>query len=130
MDLELLLTVIFTLSLYSSSIHASNTNQQSNKSDVYIVHLESFHGQLLSDLDSLQMWHHYCLPPKKTSPNDSASSHIVYSYRNVLNGFAAKLTPNEAELLQETEGIILVRPQRLLHARTTHSTHFMGCTRT
>lgn len=72
------------------------------------------------------MWHHSFLPPKKTSPNDSASSHIVYSYHNVLNGFAAKLTPDEAELLQETEGIILVRPQRLLHARTTHSTHFMG----
>ncbi|KAK4710996.1 hypothetical protein R3W88_005509 [Solanum pinnatisectum] len=72
------------------------------------------------------MWHHSFLPPKKTSLNDSACSHIVYSYRNVLNGFAARLTPDEAELLQETEGIISVRPQRLLHARTTHSTHFMG----
>lgn len=125
MDLKLLLSAIFTLSLYSSAIQASNTNLQSN-SDIYIVHLESFQGQLFSDLDSLQMWHHSFLPPKKTSLNDSASSHIVYSYRNVLNGFAARLTPDEAELLQETEGIISVRPQRLLHARTTHSTHFMG----
>ncbi|OIT22955.1 subtilisin-like protease sbt1.7 [Nicotiana attenuata] len=38
--------------------------------------------------------------------NDSSSSRIVYSYRNVLNGFAARLTRDEAELLQGTEGII------------------------
>ncbi|PHT55768.1 hypothetical protein CQW23_04254 [Capsicum baccatum] len=125
MALKLLLSVIFILNLYSSLIHASNTNQQSN-SDIYIVHLESFHGQLFSDLDSLQTWHHSFLPPKKTIPKDSSSSRIVYSYRCVLNGFAARLTPEEAELLQEMEGIISVRPQRLLHARTTHSTHFMG----
>ncbi|XP_059290291.1 subtilisin-like protease [Lycium ferocissimum] len=125
MALTLFLRFIFTLSLYFSAIHANNTNQQSN-SDIYIVHLESFHGQLFSDLGDLQKWHHLFLPSKNTISNDSSSSRIVYSYRNVLNGFAARLTPDEAELLQGTEGIISVRPQRLLHARTTHSAHFMG----
>ncbi|WMV36891.1 hypothetical protein MTR67_030276, partial [Solanum verrucosum] len=54
------------------------------------------------------------------------SSQIVYSYRNVLNGFAARLTLQEVAALKNSQGILSVRPRQIFHPQTTHTTIFLG----
>ncbi|CAN4084234.1 unnamed protein product [Withania somnifera] len=113
------LSVISIFFLQSLVVFASHKN----KKDIYIVHLESpDEDYFFSNFEDLHDWHHSFLP----SNTDNSASRLVYSNRNVLNGFASRLTPEEVTELQHKEGIISVRPRQLLNAQTTHSTNFLG----
>ncbi|KAG6484763.1 hypothetical protein ZIOFF_053288 [Zingiber officinale] len=50
---------------------------------------------------------------------------LVYSYQRSFNGFAAKLSIDEAEKLSEMEGIVSVFPSKTLKLRTTRSWDFL-----
>ncbi|XP_059294706.1 subtilisin-like protease 4 [Lycium ferocissimum] len=114
------LSVVSIFFLQPLVIFASHENNK----DIYIVHLESpDQAQIFSNFEDLHNWHHSFLP---SNTDNSSSSHIVYSYRNVLNGFAARLNPEEVATLKDKEGIISVRPRQFFHAQTTHSTNFLG----
>ncbi|XP_012835449.1 PREDICTED: cucumisin-like [Erythranthe guttata] len=58
----------------------------------------------------------------------SAKESLVYSYERSFNGFAAKLTVNEAARIAEMEGVVSVNPNRMLKLHTTRSWDFMGFT--
>ncbi|GFP81845.1 subtilisin-like protease [Phtheirospermum japonicum] len=51
---------------------------------------------------------------------------MVYTYKNVIKGFAARLMPDELRIVQEYEGVVHARPQRNLPLHTTHSPNFLG----
>nr|XP_043626075.1 subtilisin-like protease [Erigeron canadensis] len=51
---------------------------------------------------------------------------MVYSYRNVLKGFAAKLSVEQVKEMENKEGVISARPQRVLSLHTTHTPNFLG----
>ncbi|KAL8216656.1 hypothetical protein R6Q57_023493 [Mikania cordata] len=51
---------------------------------------------------------------------------MVYMYRNVINGFAATLTAEQAREIEKQDGAISARPQRLLSLHTTHTPNFLG----
>ncbi|KAJ4848292.1 hypothetical protein Tsubulata_017965, partial [Turnera subulata] len=57
---------------------------------------------------------------------NSNQDRLVYSYRNVATGFAAKLTAAEAKAMQNKEGFISARPQKVLRIHTTHTPNFLG----
>ncbi|KAI0513862.1 hypothetical protein KFK09_009894 [Dendrobium nobile] len=62
-------------------------------------------------------WHLSFLP---------SSSRLLYSYHTALIGFAALLSPEEADTLRACPEVIAVRPDRRLQLHTTYSYKFLG----
>ncbi|KAH7675465.1 Peptidase S8 subtilisin-related protein [Dioscorea alata] len=60
----------------------------------------------------------------------TARESIVHSYGRSFNAFAAKLTENEKQRLEDMEGIVSVFPSKTLHLHTTRSWDFLGFTET
>ncbi|KAI3468815.1 hypothetical protein Pfo_025478 [Paulownia fortunei] len=56
----------------------------------------------------------------------SAKESLVYSYERSFNGFAAKITKEEAASIAEMKGVVSVIPNRMLELHTTRSWDFMG----
>ncbi|XP_060194761.1 subtilisin-like protease [Lycium barbarum] len=106
-----LIIILFIVSSHLSIILASDHLSQQSNSEIYIVHVES--------PENLHDWHQYSLL-------SAVPSRIIYSYRNVFNGFAAKLSPDEVKALETKDGFISIRPQRVLRVQTTHSPSFLG----
>jgi subtilisin family serine protease len=52
----------------------------------------------------------------------------VYDYTFALNGFAARLTRDQAEAIQKQPGVVYVRPDELRHITTDSSPGFLGLT--
>ncbi|XP_018728630.2 subtilisin-like protease [Eucalyptus grandis] len=61
-----------------------------------------------------------------TAASSNQEHRMVRSYRNVLSGFAAKLTTEEAEAIREKDGVLYVRPEEALSLHTTHTPDFLG----
>lgn len=70
--------------------------------------------------------HSYLLSVKETEEEARAS--ILYSYKHSINGFAALLTPKEANKLSEMEGVVYVHKNqpRIYSLHTTRSWKFVG----
>ncbi|XP_042428684.1 subtilisin-like protease SBT4.3 [Zingiber officinale] len=63
---------------------------------------------------------------KEIFVNCSPSESLVYSYQRSFSGFAAKLSIDEAEKLNDMEGIVSVFPSKTLKLRTTRSWDFLN----
>ncbi|KAG6480850.1 hypothetical protein ZIOFF_057438 [Zingiber officinale] len=63
---------------------------------------------------------------KEIIVNCSPSESLVYSYQRSFSGFAAKLSIDEAEKLEDMEGIVSVFPSKTLKVRTTRSWDFLN----
>jgi subtilisin family serine protease len=72
----------------------------------------------------LKSWYRTFLPG--TTSNLEQDERIVHSYKNVLTGFAAKLTAEEARELKMKDGIISVRIDKIYALQTTHTPDFLG----
>ncbi|EYU18559.1 hypothetical protein MIMGU_mgv1a019487mg [Erythranthe guttata] len=95
--------------------------------ETYIVHVDLPHSQILYDQsqDYLETWYISFLPTTLASETDQ-TPRMVYSYRNVFSGFAAKLTRDEAKAMHNKNGFISARPQEIFPLHTTHSPNFLG----
>nr|XP_016471794.1 PREDICTED: subtilisin-like protease SBT1.7 [Nicotiana tabacum] len=111
MALMVFLTFLLIVSSHISIILASDHLSQQSNSEIYIAHVES--------PENLHAWHEYSL-------FSDVSSRIIYSYRHVFNGFAARLSPDEVKALETKDGFISIRPQRVLRVQTTHTPSFLG----
>ena len=115
-DLTLLLAFIFMLSFCP-------TSALENESDLltYIVHVKKPQDDGSLQSEDLHGWYHSLLP-------DSAKNQqrVIFSYRHVVSGFAAKLTAEDAKTLQQKEEIVSARPERILSLHTTHTPSFLG----
>jgi len=93
----------------------------------YIVRVkkgdEGGDGDSLGSMD-LHSWYHSLLPSSTRS--DQKQNRITFLYRNVMDGFAVELTPEEADALQEKEEVVSVRPERTFSLHTTHTPSFLG----
>nr|A9QY40.1 RecName: Full=Subtilisin-like protease 1; Short=SbtM1; Short=Subtilase 1; Flags: Precursor [Lotus japonicus]BAF95755.1 subtilase [Lotus japonicus] len=120
MELVLLLGLISMLSFIPASI-AAEEGQEHDNLTTYIVHVKKLEIEgPLQSTEELHTWHHSFLP--ETSNKDR----MVFSYRNVASGFAVRLTPEEANALQEKEEVMSIRPERTLSLHTTHTPSFLG----
>ncbi|KAF3639412.1 putative subtilisin-like protease SDD1-like [Capsicum annuum] len=99
--------------------------QEQSNSQVYIVHCEFPDGDRGTRYQDLESWYLSFLPAT-TSDSAREAPRLIYSYRNVLTGFAAKLSPDDLKQMEKMEGFISARPERVLDLYTTHSTSFLG----
>ncbi|XP_047337955.1 subtilisin-like protease [Impatiens glandulifera] len=110
---------IFILVLLSMFNFAISQKDDSNPHEIYIVQLSLPHDSLSED--QIQTHYHSFLPS-----NSVAKSRMIHSYRHVMHGFAASLTPQEAMEMGKRNEVISIRPQRIIPLQTTHTPSFLG----
>nr|XP_016484490.1 PREDICTED: subtilisin-like protease SBT1.7 [Nicotiana tabacum] len=99
--------------------------------DTYIVQVESQESQIstqsLSDQD-LESWYRSFLPNTIaiTRSNDEEGPRLVYSYRNVMKGFAARLSAEHVKEMEKKPGFVSAWPERIMSLHTTHTPSFLG----
>ncbi|XP_068654904.1 subtilisin-like protease SBT1.7 [Aristolochia californica] len=119
MSLSTCLVFLFAfLLLLSAPGLARELPQQQQKKQTYIVHTAK--SQIPASFSDHRLWYDSSLK----SVSDSAE--IIYSYETVVHGFAARLTEEEAELLEQREGILSVFPEMKYELHTTRSPEFLG----
>ncbi|KAL3818142.1 hypothetical protein ACJIZ3_004047 [Penstemon smallii] len=114
---------VFCILISYSALAEEMTLENAPKSNLetYIVHVKLPKGRLLSELDDIKSWYNSFLPI-----GELGSSRLVHSYRHVVTGFAAKLSPEEAKGMEKKDGFITARPHKKLPLHTTHSPNFLG----
>ncbi|GLT78310.1 hypothetical protein SLA2020_498500 [Shorea laevis] len=110
-----MMVIIFFVSLilifnFSSAV-AGEVQSSATALETFIVHVKK-----PEDGSFLDSWYNSFMPANR----------LVYSYRHVISGFAAKLTAKEVEAMKQKEGFISARPQRRYSLHTTHSPSFLG----
>ncbi|KAH6817033.1 hypothetical protein C2S51_000636 [Perilla frutescens var. frutescens] len=124
---------IAILSMFCISSLPKFASEISNRNSLqtYIVHVEGPDDQQLTAHESpdLESWYRSFLPAATTSSSSEDEARLVYSYRHVFKGFAARLSPDEVKEMEKKEGFISARPQKQLSLHTTHSPNFLGLNR-
>jgi hypothetical protein len=112
-----LLSVIFMLNL-TPSIAQEITELDEKKSSLqtYIVYVRKPEGRITMESEDLESWYQSFLPLSIDSLKQQPR--MVYSYRNVATGFAARLTAEEAKAMEKKDGFISARPERILSLQT------------
>ncbi|KAK2664716.1 hypothetical protein Ddye_003290 [Dipteronia dyeriana] len=99
--------------------------EESSLLSTYIVYVTKPEGGVNSmesvDLDSF----YQSFLPASLSRSDR-EQRLVYSYRHVANGFAAKLTAEEVKAMETKEGFVSAHVQKILTLHTTHTPNFLG----
>ncbi|GMJ00869.1 hypothetical protein like AT5G59100 [Hibiscus trionum] len=90
----------------------------------YIAYLGS-----LPDRDYIPTSHHFSLLQALLKLS-SVENYLIRSYTRSFNGFAAKLTEEEAKKLASFKGVVSVFPNQVYHLQTTRSWDFMGFNQT
>ncbi|KAJ9555387.1 hypothetical protein OSB04_010001 [Centaurea solstitialis] len=115
--LLLTFTTIFRLSAVAAA----------EETDTYIVLLTSPDNRVLArSQDDLESWYNTFLPTTVENSDENVNPRMVHAYRNVITGFAAKLTAEEAKEMEGKDGVISAQPQRVLSLHTTHTPNFLG----
>ncbi|XP_061357796.1 subtilisin-like protease 3 [Gastrolobium bilobum] len=126
------LGLIFMLSVQHTSAHqnlefgeAKEKLEDQRSLLTYIVHVKKPQDGLFSlESEDLHSWYHSLLPTDGTKSLNK--QRIIFSYKNVIDGFAVKLTPKEAKALEDKEEIVSARPEKILSLHTTHTPSFLG----
>ncbi|XP_009760953.1 subtilisin-like protease [Nicotiana sylvestris] len=98
-------------------------------SEIYIVQVESPESRIgiQSSRTDLESWYSSFLPKTiATTGSNEDQPRLIYSYHNVMKGFAARLSVEHVKEMQKKPGFISARPQRILFLHTTHSPSFLG----
>ncbi|KAL6979662.1 hypothetical protein U1Q18_021318 [Sarracenia purpurea var. burkii] len=103
---------------------ASNVKEPSIL-ETYIVHVKLPERQVFSAPEDVTKRYQSFFPASAES-SDEPTSRVVHSYRNVVSGFAARLSPEEVKAMEKVDGFVSARPQRVLQLHTTHSPRFLG----
>ncbi|KAL6651187.1 hypothetical protein ACP70R_010112 [Stipagrostis hirtigluma subsp. patula] len=80
--------------------------------------ISSWHASLLASV---------CDMAKEALEKDPASvTRLIYSYRNVVNGFSARLTPEELDKMSKMDWFDRALPEQTYHLLTTHTPQMLG----
>ncbi|XP_038725587.1 subtilisin-like protease [Tripterygium wilfordii] len=114
----------FSQAIISNHRDAFSNDEGSLKT--YIVKVKKPEGEEEASVQSenLDSWYNSFLPVTDSSLHEQ--QRMVYSYRHVATGFAAKLTADEVKDMEKKDGFVSAQPQRKLHLQTTHTPDFLG----
>ncbi|KAL3649839.1 hypothetical protein CASFOL_006242 [Castilleja foliolosa] len=116
--MNILKHLLFLLIIFTPSTIATK------KTQTYIIHVRlPGNGIFENSNQELERWYESFLPISKR--NDSGTS-IIHIYRHVMNGFAAKLTPQELEEISMMDGFVYARAAKKFKFQTTHTPNFLG----
>lgn len=124
----LIFTLVFNFSpLIAKGIEIppTNGNDMSNPK-TYIIHVKQPKSILSTKSEDLDLHSYYRSFLPTSVANSDKEQRIVYSYKNVITGFAARLTIEEVKAMEEKEGFLSASPERILSLQTTHSPEFLG----
>ncbi|XP_009608768.1 subtilisin-like protease [Nicotiana tomentosiformis] len=97
--------------------------------ETYIVQVEAPESQISTQSSSmdLESYYHSFLPKTTSiSSRENEEPRMVYSYHNVMKGFAARLTTTQVKEMEKKQGFVSAEPQRILSLHTTHTPSFLG----
>ncbi|KAJ8545373.1 hypothetical protein K7X08_017956 [Anisodus acutangulus] len=98
--------IVFLFSLLLMSLHGFVSCSEETK--VYVVYLGEHSGEkTLKEIEDHHCSFLHSVKGSTTSKEDARAS-LVHSYKNVINGFSALLTPQEANMISGMEGVISV----------------------
>ncbi|KAK4728626.1 hypothetical protein R3W88_021614 [Solanum pinnatisectum] len=83
----------------------TNATEQNN-SQIYIVHCEFPDGERTTRNQDLESYYLSFLPAT-TSDSSREAPRLIYSYRNVITGFAAKLSLEDLKEMEKMEGFVV-----------------------
>ncbi|KAL6598438.1 hypothetical protein ACP70R_046137 [Stipagrostis hirtigluma subsp. patula] len=116
-------TLLVFLALLAASVNAVEDGGQ-----VYIVYLGHLPSSDLSEPEGFSATEtaHQSMLNQVLDGGSSALDRILHSYKRSLNGFAARLTEQEADRLSSMEGVVSIFPSRTHELLTTRSWDFLG----
>ncbi|CAN4082994.1 unnamed protein product [Withania somnifera] len=88
------------------------------KKKTYIIHMTK--SQMPAIFDDHTHWYQSSLK------SVSETAEMLYVYKNVVNGYSARLTAQEAESLENQPGILSVSPELKYQLHTTRTPSFLG----
>ncbi|CAN1333004.1 Subtilisin-like protease 3 [Linum perenne] len=92
--------------------------------DTFIVFLKKPDSGLSSLQDEdRDTWYNSFLPETVAS---SSEKRMVHSYRNVVTGFAARLTEEEVKEMEKKEGFVSAHKEKMYSLHTTRTPTFLG----
>ncbi|XP_055819651.1 subtilisin-like protease [Solanum dulcamara] len=102
-------------------------SMQSNL-ETYIVQVESPESQISTQSSrmDLESWYKSFLPNTIATAGSNEKPRLIYSYHNVIIGFAARLSAKQVKEMEKTPGFVSAWPQRMLSLHTTHTPSFLG----
>ncbi|XP_030516092.1 subtilisin-like protease 4 [Rhodamnia argentea] len=90
----------------------------------YIVQVSPPDGHHPSELGDVESWYRSFLPTDSMASKNQ--QRVLHSYRNVMTGFAVRLTPDEVTAMRQKPGFVAARPEQVYPLQTTHSPQFLG----
>ncbi|GAB2301671.1 hypothetical protein Dimus_035702 [Dionaea muscipula] len=114
------ITMSLVLAFLAAISHASDDRR------TYIVHMDKakaieLEQQQHPSTESHKRWYELVLESMaKSQPR------LLYVYETTMTGFAASLTSNQLQSLNNIEGVLLVVADEILSLHTTYSSHFLG----
>ncbi|XP_021803505.1 subtilisin-like protease SBT1.2, partial [Prunus avium] len=101
------------------------TTTKSGNLQTYIVHVRKPEGRVFAQTEDLKSWHESFLPAITTASSDE-QPRMLYSYQEVISGFAARLTQEGVRAMKEMDGFVAAHPERVFRRKTTHTPNFLG----
>ncbi|KAK7276690.1 hypothetical protein RIF29_17834 [Crotalaria pallida] len=121
--------VIWKLALFCMSVILATCSrfllcEANNEEDrkAYIIYM----GSLPKEEDYSPTSHHLSMLQQVVGGADFATNYLITSYKRSFNGFAAKLTDQEAQNLARMENVVSVFESKTMELHTTRSWDFLG----
>ncbi|XP_065858909.1 subtilisin-like protease 4 [Euphorbia lathyris] len=122
------LFLIFCFNLYPSIAQSAEHTAkltENNDLETYIVHVSQPEDRTFSQSEDLENWHKSFLS-FSTASSEEQPQRMLYSYQNIISGFAARLTQEEVKAMEKMNGFVSAHPERKIRKQTTHSPNFLG----
>ncbi|KAF5183817.1 Subtilisin-like protease SBT1.2 [Thalictrum thalictroides] len=103
--------------------HRYTDSESYSQSHTYIVHVKRPESTVFA-LEVHNDYYKSFLPANLDTEREAEQ--MLHSYRNVLSGFAARLTEGEVKVMSGKDGFLSARPERNLQVQTTHTPNFLG----